>query len=140
MNGGIGLDRLSLNQATVKHLSLAEAVALCVRHTDDNLIPAVTAEQEAGGATAERRRNRIGPVTLGDLDRLHDQLHDVFADLVLQQAPVLFPNSAIPDGEHQVIAVFVVGEPSYGHGRPVFLRGQGSCGCVRLKAHRLCSR
>jgi sugar phosphate isomerase/epimerase len=29
---GIGLDRLSLNQATVKHLSLAEAAALCVRH------------------------------------------------------------------------------------------------------------
>ena len=35
--GGIGLDRLSLNQATVKHLSLAEAVALCVRHE----IPAI---------------------------------------------------------------------------------------------------
>ena len=30
--GGIGLERLSLNQATVKHLSLAEAVALCGRH------------------------------------------------------------------------------------------------------------
>jgi sugar phosphate isomerase/epimerase len=29
---GIGLDRLSLNQATVKHLNLAEAVALCARH------------------------------------------------------------------------------------------------------------
>ena len=29
---GIGLERLSLNQATVKHLSLPEAVALCVRH------------------------------------------------------------------------------------------------------------
>jgi sugar phosphate isomerase/epimerase len=28
----IGLDRLSLNQATVKHLGLAEAVALCARH------------------------------------------------------------------------------------------------------------
>ena len=37
MSGGIGLDRLSLNQATVKHLSLAEAVALCVRHD----IPAI---------------------------------------------------------------------------------------------------
>ncbi len=37
MNGGIGLDRLSLNQATVKRLSLAEAVALCVRHD----IPAI---------------------------------------------------------------------------------------------------
>ena len=34
---GIGLDRLSLNQATVKHLSLADAVALCVRHD----IPAI---------------------------------------------------------------------------------------------------
>ena len=33
----IGLERLSLNQATVKHLSLAEAVALCVRHD----IPAI---------------------------------------------------------------------------------------------------
>jgi sugar phosphate isomerase/epimerase len=29
---GIGLERLSLNQATVKHLPLARAVALCVRH------------------------------------------------------------------------------------------------------------
>ena len=29
---GIGLERLSLNQATVKHLSLPEAVALCRRH------------------------------------------------------------------------------------------------------------
>ena len=34
---GIGLERLSLNQATVKYLSLAEAVALCVRHD----IPAI---------------------------------------------------------------------------------------------------
>jgi sugar phosphate isomerase/epimerase len=34
---GIGLERLSLNQATVKHLSLADAVALCVRHD----IPAI---------------------------------------------------------------------------------------------------
>jgi sugar phosphate isomerase/epimerase len=37
VNNRIGLDRLSLNQATVKHLSLAEAVALCVRHD----IPAI---------------------------------------------------------------------------------------------------
>ena len=37
MNGGIGRDRLSLNQATVKHLGLADAVALCVRHD----IPAI---------------------------------------------------------------------------------------------------
>jgi sugar phosphate isomerase/epimerase len=29
---GIGLERLSLNQATVKHLDLGQAVALCVRH------------------------------------------------------------------------------------------------------------
>jgi sugar phosphate isomerase/epimerase len=29
---GIGLERLSLNQATVKHLGLADAAALCVRH------------------------------------------------------------------------------------------------------------
>jgi sugar phosphate isomerase/epimerase len=34
---GIGLDRLSLNQATVKYLDLAEAVELCVRHD----IPAI---------------------------------------------------------------------------------------------------
>ena len=32
MSGGIGLDRLSLNQATVKGLGLREAVGLCVRH------------------------------------------------------------------------------------------------------------
>ena len=37
MSGGIGLDRLSLNQATVRYLSLAEAVALCARHE----IPAI---------------------------------------------------------------------------------------------------
>ena len=37
MNGGIGLDRLSLNQATVKYLGLADAVALCARHD----IPAI---------------------------------------------------------------------------------------------------
>jgi len=34
---GIGLDRLSLNQATVKYLNLEEAAALCVRHA----IPAI---------------------------------------------------------------------------------------------------
>jgi sugar phosphate isomerase/epimerase len=34
---GIGLDRLSLNQATVKYLGLAEAAELCVRHD----IPAI---------------------------------------------------------------------------------------------------
>jgi sugar phosphate isomerase/epimerase len=34
---GIGLDRLSLNQATVKYLGLADAVALCGRHD----IPAI---------------------------------------------------------------------------------------------------
>jgi sugar phosphate isomerase/epimerase len=34
---GFGLERLSLNQATVKHLGLADAVALCVRHD----IPAI---------------------------------------------------------------------------------------------------
>jgi sugar phosphate isomerase/epimerase len=34
---GIGLERLSLNQATVKYLGLADAVALCVRHD----IPAI---------------------------------------------------------------------------------------------------
>ena len=34
---GIGLERLSLNQATVKHLGLADAAALCVRHD----IPAI---------------------------------------------------------------------------------------------------
>src|SRR6478609_3336224 len=37
MNGGIGRDRLSLNQATVKRLGLREAVELCVRHD----IPAI---------------------------------------------------------------------------------------------------
>ncbi len=37
VNGGIGLDRLSLNQATVKRLGLREAVELCVRHD----IPAI---------------------------------------------------------------------------------------------------
>ena len=36
-SGQVGLERLSLNQATVKHLSLAEAVALCARHD----IPAI---------------------------------------------------------------------------------------------------
>ena len=35
--GGIGLERLSLNQATVQHLGVEDAVALCVRHD----IPAI---------------------------------------------------------------------------------------------------
>ncbi|HEV2535985.1 MAG TPA: sugar phosphate isomerase/epimerase [Streptosporangiaceae bacterium] len=60
MNGGIGLDRLSLNQATVKHLSLAEAVALCGRHdigaiglwrdrvAEAGLAPAAAAVRAAG--------------------------------------------------------------------------------------------
>jgi len=56
----IGLERFSLNQATVKHLSLAEAVALCVRHdipaiglwrdrvAEAGLSPAVAAARSAG--------------------------------------------------------------------------------------------
>jgi sugar phosphate isomerase/epimerase len=53
----IGLDRLSLNQATVKHLSLAEVAALCVRHE----IPAIglwrdrVAEAGLAGAVAAVR-------------------------------------------------------------------------------------
>jgi sugar phosphate isomerase/epimerase len=54
---GIGLDRLSLNQATVKYLSLADAVALCARHE----IPAIglwrdrVAETGLAGAVAAVR-------------------------------------------------------------------------------------
>jgi sugar phosphate isomerase/epimerase len=53
----IGLDRLSLNQATVKHLGLADAAALCARHS----IPAIglwrdrVAEAGLAGATAAVR-------------------------------------------------------------------------------------
>ena len=51
MNGGIGLDRLSLNQATVKRLGLREAVELCVRHE----IPAIGLwrDRVAGAGLAE---------------------------------------------------------------------------------------
>jgi sugar phosphate isomerase/epimerase len=54
---GFGLERLSLNQATVKHLSLADAVALCARHG----IPAIglwrdrVAEAGLAGAVAAVR-------------------------------------------------------------------------------------
>ena len=55
-----GLDRLSLNQATVKHLSLADAVALCVRHD----IPAIGLWRdrvaEAGLAEAAALVQRAG--------------------------------------------------------------------------------
>jgi sugar phosphate isomerase/epimerase len=57
VNGGIGLDRLSLNQATVKRLGLREAVELCVRHD----IPAIglwrdrVAEAGLAAAAAEVR-------------------------------------------------------------------------------------
>ena len=55
-----GLDRLSLNQATVKHLSLADAVALCVRHD----IPAIGLWRdrvaEAGPAEAAALVQRAG--------------------------------------------------------------------------------
>ena len=58
--GRIGLDRLSLNQATVRHLRLADAVALCARHgipaiglwrdrvAETGLAAAVTAVRAAG--------------------------------------------------------------------------------------------
>ena len=56
----VGLERLSLNQATVKHLSLAEAVALCVRHD----IPAIGLWRdrvaEAGLAEAAALVQRAG--------------------------------------------------------------------------------
>jgi len=57
MAPGIGLDRLSLNQITVKQLSLADAVALCARHG----IPAIglwrdrVAEAGLAGAAAAVR-------------------------------------------------------------------------------------
>jgi sugar phosphate isomerase/epimerase len=57
---GIGPERLSLNQATVKNLSLAEAVALCVRHD----IPAIGVWRdrvaEAGLASAAALVRRAG--------------------------------------------------------------------------------
>ena len=64
---GFGLERLSLNQATVKHLGLADAVALCVRHD----IPAIglwrdrVAEAGLSSAVAlvrQRRAARVEPV------------------------------------------------------------------------------
>jgi sugar phosphate isomerase/epimerase len=57
---GIGLERLSLNQATVKHLSLADAAELCVRHD----IPAIGLWRdrvaEAGLAEAAAAVRRAG--------------------------------------------------------------------------------
>jgi sugar phosphate isomerase/epimerase len=57
---GIGLERLSLNQATVKHLSLKDAAALCVRHE----IPAIGLWRdpvaEAGLAEAAAAVRRAG--------------------------------------------------------------------------------
>ena len=45
--GAVGLERLSLNQATVRHLSLPEAVALCERHG----IPAIGLWRDKVAAT-----------------------------------------------------------------------------------------
>ena len=57
---GIGLERLSLNQATVKHLSLADAAELCARHD----IPAIGLWRdrvvEAGLAEAAAMVRRAG--------------------------------------------------------------------------------
>ena len=57
---GIGLERLSLNQATVKHLGLREAVAVCARHD----IPAIGLWRdrvaEAGLAEAAAAVRRAG--------------------------------------------------------------------------------
>ena len=75
---GFGLERLSLNQATVKYLGLADAVALCVRHD----IPAIglwrdrVAEVGLASAAASVRRAglhvsslcRGGFFTVGDAD------------------------------------------------------------------------
>jgi hypothetical protein len=58
----IGLDRLSLNQATVQHLGLADAAALCARHG----IPAIglwrdrVAEAGLAAAAAAVRAARLG--------------------------------------------------------------------------------
>ena len=74
----IGLDRLSLNQATVKHLGLKEAVALCVRHdipaiglwrdrvAEAGLSSAVAAVRSAGLRVSSLCRG--GFFTAGDAD------------------------------------------------------------------------
>jgi sugar phosphate isomerase/epimerase len=75
---GFGLDRLSLNQATVKYLGLADAVALCVRHdipaiglwrdrvAEAGLSSAVTAVRSAGLRVSSLCRG--GFFTAGDAD------------------------------------------------------------------------
>jgi len=75
---GFGLDRLSLNQATVKYLGLADAVALCVRHdipaiglwrdrvAEAGLSSAVAAVRSAGLRVSSLCRG--GFFTAGDAD------------------------------------------------------------------------
>ena len=79
MNGGIGLDRLSLNQATVKRLGLREAAGLCVRHeipaiglwrdrvAETGLAEAVAAVRTAGLRVSSLCRG--GFFTVADPDR-----------------------------------------------------------------------
>jgi len=79
MTGRIGLDRLSLNQATVKHLGLPEAVALCARHeipaiglwrdrvAETGLAAAAAAVRAAGLRVSSLCRG--GFFTSGDMDR-----------------------------------------------------------------------
>jgi len=76
----IGLERLSLNQATVKHLGLAEAAALCARHgipaiglwrdrvAETGLASAAALVQRAGLHVSSLCRG--GFFTQGDPDRL----------------------------------------------------------------------
>ena len=75
---GFGLERLSLNQATVKYLGLADAVALCVRHdipaiglwrdrvAEAGLSSAVAAVRSAGLRVSSLCR--AGFLTVGDAD------------------------------------------------------------------------
>jgi len=89
MNGGIGLDRLSLNQATVKHLGLTEAVALCVRHDipaiglwRDRVAEAGLAETAAAVRAAGLRVSSLcrgGFFTVADPDRRRAALADNLA-------------------------------------------------------------
>jgi sugar phosphate isomerase/epimerase len=91
MNGGIGLDRLSLNQATVKYLGLTEAVALCARHDipaiglwRDRVAEAGLAEAAAAVRAAGLRVSSLcrgGFFTVADPDRRGAALADNLAAL-----------------------------------------------------------
>ena len=149
MNGGIGLDRLSLNQATVKHLGLKEAVALCARHDipaiglwRDRVAEAGLAEAAAVVRAAGLRVSSLcrgGFFTRDDPDGRRAALADNLAALEeaaeLGTGTLVLVCGGLPPGQRDLGLARRMIEDAIGSLVP---RGAGGSGCG--SASRRCTR